>query len=144
LYLQAMVIKHAEQTTVKWQEYTVVSWGTYLKAETKSQNLCQFDVKTDCTDSKTEQDVSLVPHHYSVRGWHFKSSSGWCSNHVEEQVLFYSNGLHVEISYHDTLRQCQWNAIQFHQWCYTCKICRRNVRQWKDTSDHKVYRAGRK
>jgi hypothetical protein len=25
LYLQAMVIKHAEQTTVKWQEYTVVS-----------------------------------------------------------------------------------------------------------------------
>jgi hypothetical protein len=31
-----------------------------------------------CTGSVSEWNVSLGQHRYTIRGWNFKSSSGWC------------------------------------------------------------------
>jgi hypothetical protein len=65
---------NTEQTTVKQQEVNIQRW------KHKALNLRQFYAKTAVfMDPKPEWNVNLVQHHYSTKGWNFKSILGRCA-----------------------------------------------------------------
>jgi hypothetical protein len=64
---KAMVIKHAKQTTLKWQENTTSPKA--IDQRRKQTEICKFYMKiVVCTDSNAEWTVHLLQHHYSTNG----------------------------------------------------------------------------